>query len=365
MARRDYYAVLGVRRDAPPEEIRRAFRDLAKQLHPDRNPGDARAEQRFREVAEAWEVLGDPEQRARYDRMGPMYTASGRPPSPDEINAFLRDALGSLFGRRAGARPGEDIRITVTVPLEEAAAGGERKVSVHRQQRCQRCRGSGDAEEGRTPCAACGGSGKSAARRLLRQDCPQCSGRGYRGAGKCAPCSGQGLVVGEDTLKVKVPAGVATGQKLKLKGKGHEGRGPDGNSPEGQAGPPGDLYVVVAVEDHPLFRRRGADLLCEVPITFAEAALGADLRVPTLGGSSVIRVPPGTPSGRSFKLPGRGVAVLGGAGRGDLHVRVSVEVPSGLSAEQRAAVQALADRLGPEAHPQRREFEARMKAEKR
>ena len=166
----------------------------------------------------------------------------------------------------------------------------------------------------------------------------------------------------EDTLKVKVPAGVATGQKLKLKGKGHEGRGPDGNSPAGQSGPPGDLYVVVAVEDHPLFRRRGADLLCEVPITFAEAALGAELRVPTLDASSVIRVPPGTPSGRSFKLPGRGVAILGGAGRGDLHVRVSVEVPSGLSADQRAAIQALADRLGPEAHPQRREFESRMRA---
>ena len=355
MARKDYYAILGVRKDALPDDIRKAFRDLAKQLHPDRNPGDVRAEQRFREVAEAWEVLGDPEQRARYDRMGPMYTASGRPPSPEELNEFLRDTLGSLFGRKAGARNGEDIRYTLTLPLREAATGVERRVTIHRQQRCSRCHGTGDAQENRKPCAACGGSGKSPTRRFLRSDCPHCTGRGYQGAGRCDPCSGQGLILSEDNLKVKVPAGVATGQKLKLKGKGHEGSGP-----EGQSGSPGDLYVVITIEDHPLFRRRGADLLCDVPITYAEAVLGVDLRVPTLDGSSVIRIPPSTASGKSFRLPGRGMATLGGSGRGDLHVRVMVEVPTGLSAVQRAALLALSTQLGSEVHPQRRDFLDRM-----
>lgn len=351
MARKDYYSTLGVKRNASDDEIRKAFRELAKQYHPDRNPNDPEAERRFREVAEAWEVLGDAEQRARYDRLGPMFTTSGRPPSPDELNEIFRDAVNGLLGRKKGARNGEDLRYTCSVSLEEVATGCERNIKVVRQVRCKRCEGSGDAIEGRNACSACGGTGKSATRRFLRTDCPVCNGKGYKPVRRCEDCSGAGIRGTEETLKLKVPPGVATGQKLKVRGKGNE---------SGTGGVPGDLLVILSVEDHPLFRRRGADLLCEVPMTFAEAAMGVDLRVPTLDGSSVIRIPPGTPSNKSFRLPNRGLPGLGGSGKGDLHVRVQVEVPSKLSPEQRAALQSFAEKLGADAHPARKAFLEQM-----
>ncbi|MFZ5478488.1 MAG: molecular chaperone DnaJ [Myxococcota bacterium] len=355
MARRDYYAVLGVRRNASNDDIRKAFRTLALKYHPDRNPDDAEAERRFREVAEAWEVLGDPEQRARYDRLGPLFTPSGRPPGPDEINEILKDALGGIFRRRRAEDKGEDLRFTVTVSLEEASSGCERVLNVPRIVRCKACDATGDAREGRAPCAGCGGTGRSPTRRLFRTDCPTCDGKGYVPAKKCERCGGDGRHPVEDRLKVKVPAGVATGQKLKLKGKGNE-------SPGRAAGPAGDVLAVVNVDEHPLFRRRGADLLCEVPVTFAEVALGAELTVPTLGGRTTIRVPAGTPSGKTFRLAGRGLPGLDGAARGDLHVKLVVEVPPALSADQRAALNSLAERLGPDAHPRRREFEEALRS---
>lgn len=348
MARKDYYSLLGVKRNASPDEIRKAFRDMAKQYHPDRNPNDADAERRFREVAEAWEVLGDAEQRSRYDRLGPLYTATGRPPSPEEMNEVLRDTFNSLLGRKKGSRPGEDIRFTATVTLEEAALGCERSLKIQRRVQCKDCAGNGDSPEGRQACGVCGGSGKSPTRRFLRTECANCDGKGYRATKKCERCGGEGLHGTEETIKVKVPPGVATGQKLKVKGKGAEGS---------LGGAAGDLYVILTIEDHPLFRRRGADLLCEVPVAFTDAALGVDLRVPTLDGSTTIRIPPGTPSGRSFRLPGRGMPGLGGAGRGDLHIKVSVEVPTKLSPEQRATLASFAERLGPDAHPQRKAWQ--------
>jgi molecular chaperone DnaJ len=353
VARRDYYATLGVRRNASTDEIRKAFRTLALKHHPDRNPDDAEAERAFREIAEAWEVLGDPEKRSRYDRLGPLYTPSGRPPSADEVNDMLRDALGGLFRKRRPGGPGEDLRHTLSVTLEEAATGCEKTIIVTRTVRCKTCDGTGDATEGRKPCEFCKGTGRSATRRLFRSDCAYCSGKGYVAAKKCERCGGDGRHPFEDRLKVRVPPGVATGQKLKLRNKGDEPAG---------TGEAGDLYVLVNVEGHPLFRRRGADLLCEVPVTFTEAALGSDLHVPTLTGNTTIRIPAGTPSGKTFRLAGRGLPTLDGTGRGDLHVKVILEVPPALSADQRAALASFAERLGPDAHPRRRAFDETLRS---
>ncbi len=348
MARRDYYAVLGIPRTADPDEVKKAFRALALRWHPDRNPGDVEAERRFREVAEAWDVVGDPEKRARYDRMGPLFTHDGKPPRPDELNEILLDALGSLLGRRKPGERGDDIRYTMALTLEESAHGVERTVRIQRTVTCRDCAGAGAAAEGRTPCGECKGTGKSATRRFLRNDCPHCAGKGYRAARPCARCAGDGRTPADEQLKVKVPAGVATGQKLKLKGKGDDAPGVVGEN-----GPPGDLLVIVDVEEHPLFRRRGNDLLCEVPITYVEAALGAAVLIPTLDGDTEIRVPAGTPSGQAFRLPGRGLPGAEG-GRGDLHARLVVEVPTTLDAEARAALEEYARRAGAAAHPRKR-----------
>ena len=348
MARRDYYATLAVPRAAGPDEVKKAFRGLALRWHPDKNPGDADAERRFREVAEAWDVLGDPEKRARYDRLGPLYTHDGKPPRAEELNEILLDALGGLLGRKRPGDRGEDIRYTLQLSLEEAAKGVERVVTIHRTTVCRACGGSCDSGEGRTPCAPCNGTGRSATRRFLRTDCAQCAGKGYRPSKRCEPCGGEGRRLGEEHLKVRVPAGVATGQKLKLRGKGNDGPGASGTS-----GPPGDLLVLIDVEDHPLFRRRGNDLLCEVPVTFVEAALGAEVGVPTLDGLTSIRVPPGTASGKSFRLPGRGLPGADGSTRGDLHARLVVEVPGVLEVEARAALEEFARRAGPAPHPRK------------
>ncbi len=351
MARRDYYTVLGLKKNASPDELRKAFRALALKYHPDRNPGDAEADRRFREVAEAWEVLGDAESRARYDRLGPLYTQSGRPPSTEDLAQALRESLGSLFRRQGERNPPEDLRFNLSISLELAAAGGEQRVVVLRRVRCTTCAGVGDDPADRQPCTTCAGTGRSPARRLLRTDCGDCQGRGYIAARACRPCDGTGRSSVEDSLKVRIPSGVATGQKLKVKAKGHEG----------QSGV-GDLYVIVEVEEHPLFRRRGTDLLCEVPVTFAEATLGADIPVPTLDGTTTIRIPAGTASGQTFRLPSRGLGTVKGAGRGDLHVKISVEVPTGLDAADREAVRALSERLSASAHPRRTAWQEALRS---
>lgn len=351
MARRDYYAVLGVPRTASQDDIKRAFRALALQLHPDRNPDDADAERRFREAVEAYEVLGDDNERARYDRLGPLYRPDGRPPTPDDVNAFVSDVLGGLF-RRKGADGGEDLTATLIVTLEEVGAGGDRELDVPRLIRCKRCEASGaEPDGGRKPCERCSGTGKAPGR-LFRAECSTCEGRGFVILKRCTRCKGEGRHDHKETLKIRVPAGVATGQKLKIRARGNEARG-------GAA--PGDLYVLVNVADHPLFRRRGDDLLCEAPLLLSEAAIGADLLVPTLEGTTTIRVAPGTPSGKIFRLQGRGLPNLEGKRRGDLHIKVLVEVPTGLNDKERAALAALGQELL-HAHPQRRVWEAALRA---
>ena len=343
MSRRDYYEVLGVRRDASPDELKKAFRGLALRFHPDRNPGDPQAEARFREVAEAWQVLSDPEQRQRYDRLGPLFRPDGKPLTPEDVNAFVAEAVSGLFRKKGRGERGEDLRYALTVSLEEVASGVSRTLRVARRERCGRCDGDGaDPDGGRQPCPACDGSGKSPTRRLFRQDCPRCDGRGSLRVKACTRCEGAGAIDLVEDLTIKVPAGVASGQKLKVRAKGNSGR---------DRGEPGDLFILVTVAEHPLFKRRGADLLLDAPLTFPEAALGADLEVPTVVGLTTIRIPPGTPTGKVFRLPGRGLAPPEGGPPGDLHVRVIVEVPTALDAEARAALARL--RLPAEAHPAR------------
>jgi molecular chaperone DnaJ len=266
------------------------------------------------------------------------------------MSAILRDMASGLFGKRKRGEPGEDLRFTLTVSLEEVAAGAEKVLDVSRQVTCRRCAGEGaDPEGGRRECEPCGGSGRSPTRRLLRQDCARCDGAGYVVIKKCSRCDGSGRHGVEDRLKVKVPRGVATGQKLKLRGRG--------NAPRGAA-PPGDLFVILSVAEHPLFRRRGADLICEVPVTYAEAVLGGELTVPTLDGATTIRVPPATPSGKLLRLTGRGLPRADRKGRGDLHLKVVVEIPTDLGPEQRSALERATALLGTDSHPRRSAFDA-------
>ncbi len=351
MARRDYYIVLGVSRTVSQEDLKRAFRGLALQYHPDRNPDDPDATRRFREISEAYQVLSDPEQRARYDKLGPLFRMDGRPPTPEDLNAFVADALAGLFGRRRPGDKGEDLKYTLTVTLEEAGLGTHKEIELRRRVPCTRCEATGaEPGVGRSPCPACEGSGKSQARRLFRSECPRCDGRGFLVVEKCKRCEGAGVRDDTERFRVRVPAGVATGTKLKLRGKGSFPRGD---------GPPGDLVVLMDVEDHALFRRRGADLFLEAPLTYAEATLGTELTVPTLDGQTRIRVPAGSPSGKIFRLSGRGLHQDRGK-PGDLHVKVVVEVPTNLSPAARRALDALQAALPAQAHPGRSAWDAAL-----
>lgn len=348
MARRDFYNILGVPRTATPDELKRAFRALALKYHPDRNPDDVDAPRRFREIVEAYEALSDPEERARYDRLGTLYRRDGAPPTAEDLSELLSETFGGLFGRREQAVRGEDLRYTLSLELAEVAQGVERELVVPRQVGCRRCSGTGAHPDGGSrKCEACEGSGRSPTRRLLRQSCARCDGKGIIITKVCDVCSGSCRHGTEEHLRVKVPPGVAAGQKLKLRGKGNEGRG---------GGDPGDLYVLIQIAEHPLFRRRGADVVCEVPIRFADAALGTDLRVPTLEGPTTIRVPPATPNGKLLRLSGRGLPNPDGKGRGDLHYRLSIEVPTRLGPEERELLERLRQAPDDDSHPQRRAF---------
>ena len=351
MARRDYYAVLGVAKTATPDDIKKAFRALAMRYHPDRNPDDIDADRRFREAVEAYETLSDPEKRQRYDRLGPLYRPDGKPPSPEDLKAAVSEALSGLFLKRRPDDPGEDLRYTLSVTLEEVAGGGERMVTLERRIGCKRCEGTGAEPDGRKTCDGCDGSGEAPGRRLFRSTCPRCDGLGFITTIRCKRCDGAGRHDDKENLKLRIPRGVATGQKLRIRGRGNEARG---------GGRPGDLLVLISVADHTLFRRRGTDLFCEAPLLWTEAVLGTNLRVPTLEGSTTIRIPPGTASGKVFRLAGRGLPAMKGGRRGDLHIKTRVEVPQKLAPDQRALLDRLAAALSVESHPQRAEYEAQL-----
>ncbi|MDE0606844.1 MAG: molecular chaperone DnaJ [Acidimicrobiaceae bacterium] len=355
---KDYYAILGVTESASGKEIKSKYRKLARELHPDANPSDAGAEGRFKEVSAAYDVIGDEEKRARYDEVrnmgpiGPMFRG-GPGPGPGDFNVGMHDIgdlLGGLFNRggRSGGGPGgaqgqrgADMEVDLTLDFDDAVNGIETAISLTSEATCSGCGGTG-SEPGSAPskCEACNGKGVHDENQGLfsfSRPCQSCGGRGSVVSSPCATCRGSGVEVRPRDVKVRIPAGVKTGQKIRLPKRGGSGRA---------GGPPGDLFVHVNVKQHELFGRSGKDLTLEVPITFSEAALGANVKVPTLNGEVVkIRIPPGTESGKTFRLKGRG-------GAGDLLVTVAVAVPRELSTQQREAVEALAEATtdSPRAH---------------
>ncbi|MCS6797928.1 MAG: molecular chaperone DnaJ [Myxococcota bacterium] len=356
--KRDYYEVLGVPRDASPEAIKRAYRALARKLHPDANPGDPSAEERFKEASEAYAVLSDPERRRRYDQLGHAAfspEADGVPVDFASMRDLLEGLFADVFGTRPRAPQGEDIEIALRVRFEEAALGCEKPLRYERDAPCERCEGSGAEPGSETPpCAACGGRGVVRYQRGLfwgSRTCSTCRGRGRRIVRPCGRCDGRGLVRRQEELLVRLPAGVDTGAVRSVRGGGHHG-----------PGGPGDLHVRVEVEPHPLFTRSGADIECTVPVSFPQAVLGDELDVPTLEGKVRMKLPPGTQSGRVFRLRGKGVPVLGGSGRGDQLVRVVVEVPEKVTRRQRKLLEELAAEMGVETHPQQRGFLDKLRA---
>ena len=344
---RDFYNILGIPRNASADDVKKAYRSLARRWHPDKNANDVAAAARFKDINEAYRTLSDPEKRRRYDRLGPLYTEDGRPPKPEDVNEVVTGVFGSLFGRGRAER-GEDLRYTMTVSLEEVAKGVEKEIIVPRQVPCNACGGDGaEPESGRTPCDVCKGSGKGTGR-LFRSTCYHCGGRGFVVVKACVSCGGDGLRGIEDALRVKVPPGVSTGQKLKLTAKGNAARG---------TGDAGDLLVIVNVAEHDLVRRRGDDVLLDLPLTFAELVTGADVAVPTLDGVTTIRIPPASAPGRILRLGGRGLPRMGTASRGDLHVELTLDVPQGLNPAQADALTAWARALPSTSHPRRARFD--------
>ncbi|MFZ5830793.1 MAG: molecular chaperone DnaJ [Planctomycetota bacterium] len=363
--KRDYYEVLGVDRSASTKEIAEAYRKLALRYHPDRNPGDEEAVARFKEAAEAFEVLNHAEKRALYDRYGHAGLGTGAPQFRDVGDVFdafgdiFGDSLfGSIFGNRGGrrARRGADIQCEVTLDLLEAAQGTSKVVQFHRMQRCDTCNGSG-AKPGTKPerCRYCNGQGRviqSAGFFSMQTTCPSCRGSGNVIQDPCRECRGDGYVSVRVSRKVNIPAGVDNQTQLRLQGEGQ---------PSVDGGPPGDCYCVIRVKEHQLFERRGQDLICQVPIGYAQAALGATIEVPTLDGREPLDLPPGTQSGDVFTLRGRGMPDPRHRGRGDLLVQVHIEVPRKVDGEHEQLLRRLAEIEEDQVTPKRRSFFDKIK----
>jgi molecular chaperone DnaJ len=335
MAQQDYYTLLGVARDAGEAEIKKAFRQLALKYHPDRNPGDGQAEERFKAINEAYAILSDPDKRAQYDRYGRV----DLPPGGVDFGG-VEDLFGDLLegffggggrgGRRSRARQGDDLRYDLEITLDEAAQGLETRLQIPRLESCERCRGSGvEPGSSRAACPTCKGRGQLRYQQgflTVARTCPHCGGQGQVIKNPCKTCSGEGRVAQERTLKVRIPPGVDEGAQLRLPGEGEAGLG---------GGPSGDLYVVLHVRPHAFFRREGNDLYCALPLTFPQATLGAEVDVPVLGGVAKLKVPAGSQNGDVLRLRGKGMPTLHGRGHGDACYSVVVEVPKRLSGRQR------------------------------
>jgi molecular chaperone DnaJ len=338
MAKRDYYEVLGVSKSATADEIKKAYRRLAMKHHPDRNKDDGDADGRFKEVKEAYATLKDPEKRSLYDQFGHDGLRAGRGGggfSAEGFGDIFGDVFGDIFGggRRGGGPQvfrGADLGYELRLDLETAVAGDKVSIDVPTQVTCDTCNGSG-ARKGSEPvkCSTCGGVGQVRMQQgffSIQQTCPACKGAGTTISDPCDDCHGRGRVRKTRTLSVKVPGGVDDGDRIRLSGEGEAGR---------NGGPPGDLYVEIRVEPHRIFERDGANLSCEVPVSFATAALGGEVELPTLNGHVSLKIPPGTQSGKVFRLRGKGVTTVRDARVGDLFAQVSVETPVHLTAEQK------------------------------
>jgi molecular chaperone DnaJ len=338
---RDYYELLGVGRDATDADLKRAYRQLAMKYHPDRNPGDGAAEDRFKQINEAYAVLSDADKRAHYDRFG---TVPGAGSFGDvDFSSIFEDLLGGFFtgaarggrGPRTRAQRGEDLQYELKLTLEEAAAGLETKIQIPRPERCETCNGSG-LEPGthRESCEMCHGRGEvrySQGFLTVARTCPKCGGQGEVARHPCSTCHGEGRVRRERLLQVKIPAGIDDGMQMRLSGEGASGS---------HGGPAGDLYVLVRILEHERFIRRDADLYTEVQLTFPQLALGADVEVPVLGGTATLTVPAGTRPADVLRLRGKGLPHLRGRGRGDACYQVVLQVPQKLTAKQREALEA-------------------------
>ena len=339
MAKRDYYEVLGVARNASEADLKKAFRRLAMKYHPDRNSGDADTEAKFKEAKLAYDVLSDPKKRSAYDQFGHAGVDAGAGgfggPGGDggAFSDIFGDVFGDIFGGRSGARRtqrGVDLRYDLSLSLEDAVSGKEVKFRIPVQVECQFCGGTG-AKPGTKPktCTTCGGSGQVRMQQgffSIQQTCPTCRGTGSVIEEACSHCRGRGRIQEEKTLSVRVPAGVDTGDRIRLAGEGERGE---------HGGPPGDLYVQIQVKAHPIFTREDSHLHCEVPIGFVTAALGGELEVPTLDGKVMLKIPAGTQTGKMFRVRGKGVKPVRGGVIGDLICRVTVETPVNLTERQK------------------------------
>jgi len=365
--KRDYYEILGVQKGDDVNTIKRSYRKLAMKYHPDRNKDDAEAAEKFREVTEAYEVLSDKEKRARYDQYGHAgvddqmndFWARGGFQDSHAFRDFgdvFGDVFGDIFGFGGGAgggRPnrGSDLRYQLEMSLEDAASGREVELEIPKHVACGTCKGSG-ARPGTNPvpCRTCGGHGQVQMQQgffALRRTCPECQGQGTKIESPCTDCSGSGRVQTIKKLKVRIPSGVYDGAQVRVGGEGEAGP---------QGGAAGDLYIVVRLKKHAMFERDGADLYCDMPITFPQAALGAEVDAPTLGGRIKIKIPAGTDSGRVFRLRGKGVPDIRVNRTGDLFVRVNVAVPKKLSRQQEDLLRQFANETGDEVYPERASF---------
>ncbi len=372
--KRDYYEVLGVAKGASEDEIKKAYKKLARQYHPDLNPDNKEAEEKFKEVNEAYEILSDPDKKARYDQFGfagvdPSY-GGGAGGGFDGSFDFgdLGDIFGSFFGGGFGGRRtnpnapqrGESIRLSLAISFEEAAFGCEKEVSVDRTEPCGTCHGSGCAA-GAAPetCSVCHGTGQVQSRRqtpmgvfATTTPCSACGGKGKIIRQPCPDCKGTGAVRRRKTIKASIPAGIDNGQTISIRGQGNAGK---------NGGPTGDLLITITVRPHELFRREGTSVLCEAPITFAQAVLGAELEIPTIDGKVKYDLPEGTQSGTTFRLKGKGIPAINGRGRGDQYVTVYIETPRNLNREQKEALKKFAESVGDNNYEERKKFFKKFK----
>ncbi len=377
--KRDYYEVLGVEKNASDAEIKKSYRKLAMKYHPDQNPGDKTAEEKFKEVNEAYEVLSNPDKKARYDQYGfagvdPNFNpnaGAGFGGFGGGFSGFgdLGDIFGDFFGggasgassaRRNGPAKGQNVVSEIEITFEDAAFGCEREITYSRVEQCSTCHGSG-CREGSQPetCSYCGGRGTVRTQQNFMgmtmqstQPCPKCGGQGKIIKDPCPSCRGKGKVRCNRTLRVKVPAGIDNGQSFRVREEGNAGS---------NGGPNGDLLVTVSVRKHPIFTRDGANVLCEMPITFTQAALGASIEVPTLDGKVRYTIPEGTQTGTTFRLRGKGIPYVGYKTRGDQFVTVVVETPQKLNREQKELLRRLGESIGDEAQPKKKSFFERLK----